>query len=253
MKKHIYLYLLIILVGQAMFSTEHSINNIIDNYIRKSNWQEAKRELLNYIKDNPKDSEGYSLLSVVCNELKQYDEAITNCRRAIINEQSMEKKGELYFNLGTYYYNRGTTNIALTMFEKSIELNNLIANPYYMIGLIYYEKNDLDNCMVYWQKYVDISTESDKRDQVTLVIEQWTRMKTEIIRDLSSDATTDIIIISPAEKSDLTDDTIKEPKDNNKEEEIDVTPKERVIKEDESENQLTLIDKKWEIFYLLLI
>ena len=189
MKKCPYLFLSIIILNQFLFSTNENIDYIIENYIRKGDWQNAKIELSNHIKENPKDPEGYSLLSVVCNELRQYDEAIINCRKSIINEASMERKGELYFNLGTYYYNRGTKSVALTMFQKSIELNNLIANPYYMIGLIYYEDDDLDNCIIYWQKYVDISTESDKREKVIIVIDQWKKMKNNITKDLTSDLT----------------------------------------------------------------
>jgi len=216
MKKHIYLFLSIVVLNQLLFPVEQveqvkqSKDYIIDNYIKKGDWQKAKIELSNYIKMNQKDSEGYSLLSVVCNELKQYDEAIVNCRRAIINESSMEKKGELYFNLGTYYYNRGTKNVALTMFEKSIELNNLIANPYYMIGLIYYENNDLDNCIVYWQKYVDISVETDKREQVILVIEQWKKMKEENGKGSNSDTTSDITDINEIKDNSNTTDSVSD-------------------------------------------
>jgi len=192
MKKCIYLFLSLVILNHSLFSANESIDYIINNYIKKGDWQNAKIELSNYVIINQKDPDGFSFLSVVCNELRQYDEAIINCRKAIINEASMEKKGELYFNLGSYYYNRGTKNVALTMFQKSIELNNLIANPYYMIGLIYYEDNDLDNCIIYWQKYVDISVESDKREQVALVIEQWKKTKEESIKELGSDTNADI-------------------------------------------------------------
>jgi len=193
MKRKIFIIFVSILTiavfSDKIFST--SITDIIDNTIRYNNWSEAKKQLENYIKINSTDSNGFVLYAAVLNELKMYDEAIIAARSAINFESSDEKKGEYYFNLGNYYFSKTLFDIAFQMYEKSVSLNTILPNPYYMMGLINYNNKDIKNCIKNWNVYVGLATDVKKRDKVKKVIakleqflvDEKTRIETEKKRE----------------------------------------------------------------------
>jgi len=158
----------IALSSDKIFS--NSITDIIDNSIRYNDWSEAKKRLENYIKINSTDPKGFVLYAAVLNELKMYDEAIIAARSAINFESSDEKKGEYYFNLGNYYFSKALFDIAFQMYEKSVSLNTVLPNPYYMMGLINYNNKEIEKCIKNWTVYVGLATDALKRDKVKKVI-----------------------------------------------------------------------------------
>lgn len=168
MKRVVILILLIFLL--ASFSYSMTTKEIIDKYVRFDDWSGAKGQLELYLQTNSADSYAYSLYSTVLNELKLYDEAITAIRKAITIETSNEKKGEMFFNLGNYYYNKGLKDIAVEMYKKSSIYNPLIAQPYYMIGIIGYEANDFNSCLSNWKKFVALSTNIEKKEKLQRII-----------------------------------------------------------------------------------
>ena len=99
-------------------------------------------------------------------QLKNYDEAIRACRTAINLEKSDEKKGEYYYNLGTFYYSMGVTDVAVSMYEKSIALNTMLAQPYSMLGLIYFDKKEFEQCISYWTQYMSLCENDVKRNKI---------------------------------------------------------------------------------------
>lgn len=152
----------------SLFSND--INTIIDKTIRFDKWGEAKVELENYLKNNPGDSNGYALYGVVLKELKLYDEAIIATRNAINFEKSDSKKGEYYYNLGNIYYAQNLKDLAIQIYEKSLNLNPNLFQSYYMLGLIYYEKKEYEKCIEQWKFYVTLSTNIEKKNKILRVI-----------------------------------------------------------------------------------
>ena len=154
-----------------------SLNEIIDETIRFNNWQQARIELDAYTKANPNDADAFGLYAVALSQLKNYDEAIRACRTAINLEKSDEKKGEYYYNLGTFYYNMGVTDVAVSMYDKSIALNTMLAQPYYMLGLINFDKKDFDQCISYWTQYMSLCENDIKRAKIREAIGKIQRYK----------------------------------------------------------------------------
>jgi len=154
-----------------------TLNEIIDETIRYNNWQQARIELDAYTKANPNDADAFGLYAVALSQLKNYDEAIRACRTAINLEKSDEKKGEYYYNLGTFYYNMGVTDVAVSMYDKSIALNTMLAQPYYMLGLINFDKKDFDQCISYWTQYMSLCENDIKRAKIREAIDKIQRFK----------------------------------------------------------------------------
>ena len=154
-----------------------TLNEIIDETIRYNNWQQARIELDAYTKANPNDADAFGLYAVALSQLKNYDEAIRACRTAINLEKSDEKKGEYYYNLGTFYYNMGVTDVAVSMYDKSIALNTMLAQPYYMLGLINFDKKDFDQCISYWTQYMSLCENDIKRAKIREAIGKIQRYK----------------------------------------------------------------------------
>jgi len=111
LKKLFFIFFVNIIITLSIYC--NTLNDILDKYIRFNNWAEAKTKLEEYIKQNPTDSYAYSLYAGTLNELKLYDEVIISLKNAINYENSVEKKGELYFNLGNAYYNKNSKEVSL--------------------------------------------------------------------------------------------------------------------------------------------
>lgn len=163
MKKNILLLFFIIIISNVYCNT---LNDIIDKSIRFNKWEEARAKLEKYLSSNPTDTHGYSIYASVLNQLTLYDDAILAVRSAINYEKNNNKKSEFYFNLGTYYYNKGLKDIAMDSYNKSLKLNKKLDSPYYMIGLINYENKDFDNAISNWKSYIEYTDNAEKREKL---------------------------------------------------------------------------------------
>jgi tetratricopeptide (TPR) repeat protein len=157
----------------------NSLDDIIDNTIRYDKWDEAKIQLEGYLKENPADARAFSLYSTVLNDLKLYDQAINAMKNAINYELSNEKKGEYYFDLGKYYSTKKLNDIALEMYNKSLNLNSTLAETYYMIGKINYENKEIDKCFENWKKYIGLTSNTDKKKKLQMIIDRYENEKAE--------------------------------------------------------------------------
>lgn len=157
----------------------NTLNDIIDNTFRFNKWDEAKVQLEYYLKENSTDSYAFALYSTALENLKQYDLAITAMKNAINFEKSDEIKGSYYFNLGKYYYAKKQNEIAVEMLNKSLNLNATLAEPYYMKGLIDYNNKNYDNCFDNWKKYITLSSNTDKKRKIQLIIDRYENEKAE--------------------------------------------------------------------------
>ena len=165
----IFLYLFII-IFHVFCTNENNINYIIDHYIRFNKWQEAKKELESYLKNNPTDTYAYSIYAQTLFELNLYDDAILATRTAINYEKTDEFKAELYNNLGFFYYCKGLNDLALEMYNKSISLRSDLDTTYYNLGLIYLNKEDYDNVLINWKKYINLTNNIEKKTKMQQII-----------------------------------------------------------------------------------
>jgi tetratricopeptide (TPR) repeat protein len=168
LRKILYFCFFIIIVSNVYCN---KLNDIIDKSIRYNNWSQARDDLNKYILDNPTDTYAYSLYASVLNELKQYDEAIIAVRNAINYETRDLNKAKLYFNLATYYYSKGLTDVAMQNYLKSFDYDRNLAESYYMLGVIYYQKQDLTLALTNWKSYIDFSMNEDKKVKMKKVVE----------------------------------------------------------------------------------
>ena len=171
MKNIIIIFLYFFSITFHVFSiNQNDINYIIDQYIRFNKWQEAKKELEIYLKSNPTDTFAYSIYAQTLYELKLYDDAILATRTAINYEKSDEFKAELYNNLGFYYYCKGLNDIALEMYTKSTSLRSDLDTTYYNIGVLYLDKQDYDNVLSNWKKYINLTNNFEKKTKMQQII-----------------------------------------------------------------------------------
>lgn len=161
---------LIIIISPIFCNNQAELNNIIDKYVRFNKWNDAKKELEVYLKNNPTDTYAYSVYSAVLFELNLYDDAILATRTALNYEKSDTFKAELYNNLGFYYYSKGLNDIALEMYNKSISLRTDLDLTYYNIGIIYLDKKDYDNTLSNWKKYVALTNNIEKKTKIQDII-----------------------------------------------------------------------------------
>lgn len=154
---------------QAVYCDD-ALKDIVDNYVRYNNWSQAATALSGYLQLHPDDAEGYALAGLVSGELTRYDESIMLFRKAINYAGNDEKKGEYYYNLGSIYYRQKLYDIALETLNKATELNPLLAGSYYLEGLINFEKNNNENAVVMWNKYVKYTTDAEKKSKVEEVL-----------------------------------------------------------------------------------
>jgi tetratricopeptide (TPR) repeat protein len=148
----------------------NTLNDIIDESVRFDNWGEALTRLEEYVVENPADARGHLWHGLVLEQLGKYDEAILAMRNAINYEQTSEKKGEYYYNLGKVYYSKKVNETALEMFNKATIYNSLIPQPWYFIGTIHYQAGRYDEFMAAWRKFITLSTDKRKNAKMQRVM-----------------------------------------------------------------------------------
>jgi len=174
MKKIILIFYFIIVVSLLYCNT---LKNIMDSTIRLNKWNDAKKELELYLNENPSDSYAYSVYAAVLNELKLYDDAIIAIRHAINYEKSNKTKANLYSDLGLYYYNKGLKDVSLESYLKSLDYNNKLDSSYYMIGAIFFEKEDYENTILNWKKYIEVTDNIEKKIKIEKIINKLVEKK----------------------------------------------------------------------------
>jgi tetratricopeptide (TPR) repeat protein len=167
MKKKIFYYFFIFFVSALYCS---NIDDIIDKTIRYNNWNDAKIELEKYLETNGDDTKALKLYAEVLNNLKLYDDAILTIRKAINFEKNNKNKSELYFNLGNYYFNKKLNDTALKMYDQAIEYNKSLASAYYMKGVIYLSKDEMDPLISNWKNYIIYTDNIDKKIKIEQII-----------------------------------------------------------------------------------
>lgn len=168
------LFFLFVFTNIALSSSEQ-INTIIDKYVRYDKWSQASIALKEYIASKPDDPDGYALLGMVYSELSSYDEAVLYFKKSLIYTSNDEKKGEYYYNIANILYKQNNLDTSIDMLNKSIDLNPVISGAYYLKGLIYYEKGEIENTIVTWNKYLKYSSDTFKNDKIVAVLSLLTK------------------------------------------------------------------------------
>jgi tetratricopeptide (TPR) repeat protein len=86
-----------------------------------------------------RDSRGYSNWGAVYINKRMYDEAISECKKAIALDPNYAKA---YFNLGSAYGNKGMIDEAIANYEQAITINPGYAKAHYNLALAYYFKGN---------------------------------------------------------------------------------------------------------------
>lgn len=153
-----------------LYSEEMELNLIIDRFIRTSQWSEASVALKQYLKSNPLDHEAYAILSSVESELHRYTSSISAMRKAISYVFNNEKKSEYYYNLSIIYYKEDMLEAAIECNEIAMKLNPTLPNPYYLNGIMWFHKNELENANKSWQKYLTYSNNPELKEKINKIV-----------------------------------------------------------------------------------
>lgn len=94
--------------------------------------------LINYIKQNPDNHEGYIKLALELSRMKRYDQAIKSFSKA----NSIKEDYITLYNIGCLYYKKGDFKNAIIALEKSKLLNNQFHMIYLLTGLCYGKLNN---------------------------------------------------------------------------------------------------------------
>jgi tetratricopeptide (TPR) repeat protein/S1-C subfamily serine protease len=95
----------------------------------------------------------YSEQGNILSNLKQYSKAEVAYNRAI----ELNSRSTFYHNRGVLYDNQGKPNLALTDFNKAIQLSPNYPDAYYNRGLFYANKGKLDLALADWNRTTSLN------------------------------------------------------------------------------------------------
>ena len=97
--------------------------NEIENAMRNSAWDVARKKAAQLVKKHPQASSAYNALGVVARRLNQFDEAIANFRKALSLSKDANEQSVLNFNIAQCLFALGDVNNSLLHYEKALILN----------------------------------------------------------------------------------------------------------------------------------
>ena len=98
-----------------------------------------------------------------------YDESIVALRNAINNEKSNEKRVNSIL-IWVTSFEKGQKDISIEMYQKSLEFNDMLSQSYYMMGLVNFEKDSLNDTLVNWKKYLLYSIDIEKKRVIEQIV-----------------------------------------------------------------------------------
>lgn len=139
----------------------------------RGDFAKATEYLTRGIEQNPNSADLYSYRGFCRDKLGLYQEAIADLNRAIaldekyVNDTTMNNLGVAYLKLKEYH-------TALIYLHRAIQLNSRVPNPYHWLADAYYELEQRDKALYYYQKFVELSPEGVE-DYVTERIDELRR------------------------------------------------------------------------------
>ena len=136
-----------------MNSSTEKINKIIE-YLKKEKYANAEKIALSVIKQNPKNSQVWTILGGIYSIKKNYPKAIDACKKYI---EILPNDPEGYNNLGYIFLIQDNFDEAEICYKKMINLDPHQAKGYYNLGIVFEKQKDLYNAINYFRKAISIN------------------------------------------------------------------------------------------------
>lgn len=97
------------------------------------------------------------------------DKALSELAKALKQKETLLRDSALlHYNLGTFFFKARDYKKAVEEFRRSLELNPLLADAYYNLGIIYDDYlNDNAAAVLYYKKYLELTPNAADKDKVT--------------------------------------------------------------------------------------
>jgi len=142
--------------------------NIGNAYMKKEDYKQALASFQKVLEKDPQNVEALISSGNCYIELKENETAIALFKQ--IDKNDITDATTLY-NIGTIFYNNDEVDMAIQYYEQSVVVQNDFVESYYQLGLAYLGRNDKENSLKNFQKYLEIDSTSEKAEQVKKFIE----------------------------------------------------------------------------------
>jgi len=135
--------------------SDTDITNLEQNaltYLNMGNVAAAKEIYQQILETNPKHIQSLNMLSVICFQSGEHNEAISLTRKAIEYEPN---QFSLHNNLGNMFQAIGNTQEAIKAFQRAIELNPSSPQSYYNLGLTLKEMGKIEEAIEATNKAIE--------------------------------------------------------------------------------------------------
>ncbi|WP_043997703.1 tetratricopeptide repeat protein, partial [Microcystis aeruginosa] len=119
----------------------------------RENYEQALTVINQAISLVPNNPNSYNEKYAVLSELKRYDEGLAAITQAI----NLAPRAVWYYNRGILYYNQQKYDLALSDYNKAIEINPNYAEAYYNRGNLYSDLQKYDLALSDYSKVIDIN------------------------------------------------------------------------------------------------
>ncbi|MCA2896703.1 tetratricopeptide repeat-containing S1 family peptidase, partial [Microcystis sp. M039S1] len=117
------------------------------------NYEQALTVINQAISLVPNNPNYYNEKWAVLSELKRYDEGLAAINQAI----NLAPRAAWYYNRGNLYYYQQKYDLALSDYDKAIELNPNYAKAYYNRGVLYYDQKKYELALADWNKAIELN------------------------------------------------------------------------------------------------
>ncbi len=119
----------------------------------RENYEQALTVINQAISLVPNNPNYYNEKYAVLSELKRYDEGLAAINQAI----NLAPRAAWYVNRGSLYYNQQKYELALSDWNKAIDINPNFADAYYNRGLLYSDQQKYELALADYSKAIDIN------------------------------------------------------------------------------------------------
>ena len=116
--------------------------------------REGKTEYDRYIEESPADPQGWHLRGILCLDLGDNKQAISDFTEAI---RLAPEDGEIWNDRGTAYWQQGEDDLAYADYSRAIELNPDFAKAYYNRAWVWRRRGDQRNAIIDFSQAIDVN------------------------------------------------------------------------------------------------
>ncbi len=136
---------------------------------KEGDLEEAEKALIDFLLENPKNSEAYNLLGIIYLEKGNYADAIDSFNQALKHDP---KNSSILNNLGLAFYHQGKYNKAIEYYEKAIKKDELKPSRYINLALAFEKMHDYTKAKEALQKALVLKKGDKKIEELLLEIER---------------------------------------------------------------------------------